>query len=53
MSAKPDSPTCWKPNAVQLKSLKSNNAASYVNAKTLNDSPALQCVPWFVRAMMS
>ena len=44
VSPKADSPTCWKPNAVQLKSLKAANAASYASAKLLTDSAALQCV---------
>ena len=46
MKPKEDATTCWKPNAVQLKIVKASNAASFVSAKKLFESPALECVTW-------
>lgn len=53
MNPKPDSPTCWRPNAIQLRSVKSSNAASYVAAKLLQESPAMECVAWFAAVTFS
>lgn len=37
---------CWKANSVQLKSLKHSNAASFVSAQSLGESPALKLAFW-------
>ena len=43
---KEDSPMCWKPSNIQLKSLKHGNCASYVPADRIGASPALDLVSW-------
>ena len=48
VQAKDDNPMCWRPNNVQLKSLKQSNVASFVPAKLLLESAALDLVSWLV-----
>ena len=48
VAVKDDNPMCWRPNNVQLKSLKQSNVASFVPAKLLVESEALDLVSWLV-----
>ncbi len=48
ITVKSAAPMAWKPNAVQLRSLKYSNVASYVTAKALGESEALEVVPWLL-----